>query len=55
MTSVLGNEDILIAGLTNLLGPANFKGEALSEKIGSNKIVILPLKTRKLAWPIQNA
>ena len=49
MTSILGNEDMLRAGLTNLLGPANFRGEALSEKIGSNKIFILPLKTRKLA------
>ena len=47
--STLGNSEIFRAGLINLLGPANFKGEALSEKIGSKSIVISPLKTKKLA------
>ena len=55
MTSIFGKSLISIAGLISLFGPAKDNGEALSENIGSNKIVISPLLTRNVEWPIHKA
>ena len=45
---MFGKSLISIAGLISLFGPAKDNGEALSENIGSNKIVISPLLTRNV-------
>ena len=53
MTSILGSSLILIAGGISRLGPINPKGDALSEKIGSVRIVSPSFLIKKVANTVQ--